>query len=58
MARAELRGAGLPGDTEPHEAAAAALLARHWARVQAIAERLAFMEELSPAQISALLDSL
>ena len=58
MARAELRGAGLPGDTEPHEALAAALLARHWARVQTIAERLAFMEELSPAQISALLDSL
>jgi len=26
--------------------------------VQAIAERLAFMEELSPAEISALLDSL
>lgn len=57
MARAELRGAGLPADTAPHEAAAAALLALHWARVQAIAERLAVAGELSPTEIAALLDA-
>ena len=57
MARDELRLAGLPDDTRPHEDAAAALLARHWRRVQAVAERLAVTEELSPAEIGALLES-
>ena len=56
-ARAELRGAGLPDDTGPHEAAATTLLVLHWARVQAIAEQLAVAEELSPAEIAALLAS-
>ena len=57
MARDELRLAGLPDDTRPHEDAAAALLALHWLRVQAVAERLAVAEELTPAEISALLDA-
>ena len=55
-ARAELLGAGLADDTAPHEAVAAALLARHWRRVTTLAERLLFAEELSPAEIAALLD--
>ena len=57
MARAELRSAGLPDDTVPHEAAAEALLAIHWTRVETIAERLAFAEELSPAEIAELIES-
>ncbi len=57
MARAELRGAGLPDDTDPHEAAAAALLVVHWARVELLAERLAIAEVLTPAEIAALLES-
>ena len=58
MARAELRGAGLPDHTEPHEAAAATLLALHWPRVETIAKRLAAAGKLSAAEIAALLDSL
>jgi hypothetical protein len=56
MARAELRGAGLPDDTGPHEIAATVLLTLHWRRVQSVATRLAVNEELSPAEIAALLD--
>ncbi|MEP7138340.1 MAG: hypothetical protein ABI745_01860 [Caldimonas sp.] len=56
MARAELRGAGLPDDTGPHEISAAALLALHWQRVAAVAERLVVVEELSPTEIAALLE--
>jgi hypothetical protein len=57
MARDELRQAGLPDATQPHEDAAAALLDSHWPRVRAIAERLVVTEELSPAEIAALLDA-
>ena len=57
MASDELRQAGLSDATRPHEDAAASLLALHWRRVQAVAERLAVAEELTPAEIAALLDS-
>lgn len=57
MARTELRQAGLSDDTQPHEDKAAALLASHWSRVQRLAERLVVAEELSPAEIAALLES-
>ena len=57
MARDELRQAGLPDTTQPHEDAAAALLAAHWPRVLALAERLVVAEELSTSEIAALLDA-
>jgi hypothetical protein len=57
MAREELRQAGLPDATEPHEDAAAALLAAHWPRVLSIAERLVVAEELSPTEIATLIDA-
>ncbi len=57
MARAELRAAGLPDDTAPHETAASALLALHWLHVATIAERLVVAEELSAAEIAAVLES-
>jgi hypothetical protein len=57
MARAELQQAGIDPATRPYEDAAHALLDGHWATVQTIAERLALVEELSPAQISALIDA-
>ncbi len=55
MARAELRGAGLPDDTGPSEIAATALLEIHWLRVKSVAARLAVSDELSPAEIADLL---
>ncbi len=56
MARAELEQAGIECSTQPFEDAASALLVVHWVTVQAIAERLASVEELTPEEISALID--
>ena len=56
MAHAELKQAGLGGSTRPYEDAASALLDDHWLTVKAIAERLCAVEELTPAEISALID--
>jgi hypothetical protein len=56
MARAELKLAGMDCDTPPYEAAASELLAAHWLTVQTIAERLAAVDELTPAEISEMID--
>ena len=56
LARAELRQAGIAESTQPYEEAATALLTRHWATVQSIAERLVVVEELAPADIEAFME--
>ena len=55
LARAELAQAGVPASTQPYEEAAAALLTQHWRSVERLAKRLESIEELTPADIEALL---
>ena len=56
-ARAELQLAGIDLAIEPFQAAAAALLAEHWHRVQVVAERLAQLGELSPEEVAAIVEA-
>ena len=55
LARAELASAGLAEDVQHYQRIASEVLTRHWAQVQAVAERLAAVDELTPAEISALI---